>query len=149
MKKILTLLFCLIVTIGFSQSYSAGHPVKNKTLTAGTYRVPINLNGSPITGARPDWHWGIWAEYSAHKDFTKHTYMIPQETGMDATGIGTVTPTSTWSNYTGATADSMKATSGIVKFREVYSFPFGQLSLYIFVGTQDTLTLNVWYTLIK
>jgi hypothetical protein len=146
MKKIFLIVFCLISAVVFSQSYSAGHPVKSKTLTAGTYRVPVDLQKS-VNGARPDWHWEIWAQYSAHKDFTKHTYMVPQELGADWSG--TTTPTITWINYPGQTADSIKATAGVSEFREVYSSPCQALSLYVVVGTGDTLTLNVWYTLIK
>ena len=147
MKKIL-LFFVLLSVAGFSQTYKDAKLVSNVRLVAGTYRyvIPIPV-ANTATGETYPYKWQIWCEYISHKDTTKHSYIQVQQMGTDNTG------TINWLNYAGLSADSMKHISTVTAVASAFEDPFGlcgrKLSLKAFIGTVDTVTISVWYTIKK
>ena len=107
--------------------------------------IPIPV-ANVSTGQTYNYKWQIWCEYVSHKDTTKHSYIQVQQMGTDGTGA------INWGNYAGLSADSMKhisATAIVSAFEDPFGLCGRKLSLKVYVGTADSVTISAWYTLKK
>lgn len=146
MKRVI-LLFAVLFIAGvcYSQNYLSGKMISSQTFSPGTYRtvVPIPFAAN---GTRENWKWAVAVEFKNHEDTTKHSYIQMQQLVTDNSGGVN------WIDYAGLSADSMKTISSsptLVAWEDVFGFSGRKLALKTVVGASDTVTMTVWYTLIK